>query len=87
MHEWVNNVFGPPAKAFFGPINNMLAAGSMPLARTVTLAFFIGTMIWVFLGLRREYVNLEAPSKKPWHDLRIWVVVSMLPHVIVYFFF
>jgi hypothetical protein len=87
MQELVNQIFGPPAKAFFGPIDSVLAAGSMPLARTVTLAFFIGTMVWVFVGLKREYVNLEAPSRKPWHDLRFWTVVSMLPHLVVYFFF
>ena len=86
MHEMVNELFGPMMKAFFGPIDRLLAAGSMPLARTVTLAFFIGTMVWVFVGLNREYVNLEAPSKKIYHDLRFWTVVSMLPHLVVYFF-
>ncbi len=56
------------------------------LARVVTLSFFIGTMVWVFVGLRKEYVNLEAPSKRFYHDLRLWTVLSMLPHVIVYLF-
>ena len=57
------------------------------LARVVTLGFFIGTMVWVFVGLKRQYVNLEAPSKKIWYDLRFWTVVSMLPHLVVYFYF
>ena len=56
------------------------------LARVVTLGFFIGTMVWVFVGLRKEYVNLEAPSKRFYCDLRLWTVLSMLPHVIVYLF-
>lgn len=59
---------------------------SMVLARVVTLSFFIGTMVWVFVGLKRDYVNLDAPSSHLWHDLRVWTVVSMLPHVVVYFF-
>ncbi len=74
-------------KGFFGPIDAFLSMGYMPYARIVALAFFIGTMVWVFTGLKREYVNLEAPSKKPWHDLRFWTIVSMVPHLVVYFYF
>jgi len=83
----IDEVFGPPLRAFFGPINDLLGLAYMPLARIVALSFFIGTMVWVFVGLKRQYVNLEAPSKKPYHDLRFWVVVSMLPHLVVYFYF
>ena len=56
------------------------------LARILVLSFFLGTMVWVYVGLKKEYVNLEAPSKHLWHDLRLWVVLSMLPHVVVYMF-
>ncbi len=71
----------------FDPINNVLTGVYMPWARIVAVGFFIGTMVWVFVGLKRAYVNVEAPSKKIWHDLRFWTVVSMLPHVIVYIYF
>ena len=54
------------------------------IARLIVVSYFIGTMIWVYVGLRKEYVNLEAPSKKPWFDLRLLVVLSMLPHIVVY---
>ena len=57
------------------------------LARIVTIGFFTGTMVWVFVGLKKEYVNLEAPSDRFYHDLRFWTVASMIPHVIVYFYF
>ena len=70
-----------------GPINGMLSMGYPGFARFVALAFFIGTMIWVYTGLKKEYVNLEAPNKHFWCDLRLWTVVSMLPHLVVYFFF
>lgn len=56
------------------------------LARLIVVSYFIGTMIWVYAGLRKEYANLEAPSKHFWCDLRLWVVVSMLPHIVVYLF-
>jgi len=83
----IDTVLGPPLRAFFQPIDHLLAMGYMPWARIFALGFFLGTMVWVFLGLRREYVNLEAPSKKIWHDLRVWTVLAMLPHLIVYFYF
>lgn len=83
----INTIFGPPLRAFFHPIDKLLAMHYMPGARLIALAFFIGTMIWVFVGLKREYVNLEAPSKHFYHDLRLWVIVSMLPHLVVYFYF
>jgi len=83
----IDETFGPPLKAFFHPIDRALAPVYMPWARVVALGFFIGTMVWVFVGLRRGYVNLEAPSKRFYHDLRFWTIASMLPHVIVYFYF
>jgi len=87
MHELVNDSLGRPLKWFFENIDDLLEKGYMPYARIIAVAFFVGTMVWVFVGLKREYVNIEAPSKHVWHDLRFWVIVSMLPHVIVYFYF
>ncbi len=55
-------------------------------ARIAVLSYFFGTMIWVYM-LKKEYVNLQAPSKRWWADLRLWTVISMMPHVIVYLFF
>jgi hypothetical protein len=85
--ETINNLLGPFFHALFDPINQALGPVYMPWARIFALAYFFGTMIWVYIGLKREYVNLEAPSGHLWHDLRFWTVISMLPHVIVYFNF
>jgi hypothetical protein len=86
--DWfVEKFFGPPLHAFFDPINRFMGSFYMPWARIFALGFFILTMIWVFVGLKKEYVNLQAPSSKPWHDLRVWTVLSMLPHLVVYFYF
>jgi hypothetical protein len=43
-------------------------------------------MVWVGLILNEKYVNRGRPFKSPWTDLRLWTVVSMLPHVLVYFY-
>lgn len=83
----INTIFRPVFVPVFAPINLALEPVYMPWARIVAVGFFVGTMIWVFVGLKRAYVNLDAPSKAPWHDLRFWTIVSMLPHVIVYLWF
>ena len=44
-------------------------------------------MIWVGVVLKNEYVNLDQPGKHIWTDLRLWTVISMLPHVVVYLYF
>lgn len=83
--NWVTRVFGPPLKAVFHPIDSMLDPIYMPWARVCALGLFIGAMIWVWM-LRREYVDIERPNNKWYTDLRIWTVVAMLPHVVIYLF-
>ena len=87
ISEAINAILGPTLMRIFHPTNAFLARAYMPWARIVALGFFIGTMVWVFAGLKRAYVNLDAPSKHIWHDLRFWTIVSMLPHIIVYLYF
>jgi hypothetical protein len=82
----VTKVFGPILQPIFSPINNFLASHYTPWATICALSLFIGAMIWAFT-LRREYVNVDAPSKSFLYDLRFWTVLSMLPHVLVYLYF
>jgi hypothetical protein len=84
---WINDFFGPILRLIFQPIDSFLGPIYQPWATIVAVGYFVGTMVWVFIGLKRQYVNLEAPSKHVWHDLRFWVIVSMLPHVVVYLYF
>lgn len=84
LAETINQTLGPLLQQVFHPIDQALAGLYMPWAKIVALSYFFGTMVWVFVGLKKEYVNLEAPSQHIWHDLRFWVVISMMPHVIVY---
>ncbi|HEO72678.1 MAG TPA: hypothetical protein ENN80_15580 [Candidatus Hydrogenedentes bacterium] len=87
MQEFITRIFFPILNPLFEPMNVWLASFFMPWARIVTLAFFIGTMIWVGIILKKDYVNLDAPSRTFCHDLRLWTVVSMLPHLFVYLYF
>lgn len=94
MTEWftetINTVFGPLLKKVFHPTNvvfTKIPDDVAPMvAKGCAVGLFIATMIWV-ISLRREYVNLDAPRKTFWCDLRLWTVFSMLPHVIVYLWF
>lgn len=86
MAEWITNVFGPLLKPIFTPIDTLLQPVYMPWARVLALSLFIGAMIWVW-SLREEYVNIDRPNKKWYTDLRVWTVLCMLPHVIVYLVF
>ena len=83
----ITPIFQPIFQPVFSPMNAFLTSCYMPWARIVTVCFFIATMLWVGVVLKKEYVNLDAPSPRFWADLRLWTVVSMLPHIVVYLYF
>ena len=84
--RWVTDVFGPLLKPIFHPMDEVLANIYMPWAKVAALSLFLGTMLWVIL-LKPQYVNLDAPEGKWWCDLRLWTVISMSPHIVVYLYF
>ncbi|GMV99009.1 MAG: hypothetical protein AMXMBFR84_01480 [Candidatus Hydrogenedentota bacterium] len=86
INKGINAVFGPPLHAVINPIHAVLNNIYMPWALICALGMFIGTMIWVYT-LNEKYVNLDAPHKGWLYDLRLWTVVSMLPHLVVYLYF
>lgn len=83
----ISAVFSAPMAAVFAPVNNALAMIPQPMWRVCTIGLFVLTMLWVGLILRKEYVNLDAPSKSILHDLRLWTVLSMAPHIFIYLYF
>lgn len=84
---WVTNTFGPALKAVFHPMNDLLAMlPAHSVGRFCAIAYFILAIIWVY-RLKKEYVNLDAPGKSIIYDLRVWTVLALLPHFIVYIFF
>lgn len=87
LQSFCGDVFYPVLSKFFHPINDFLSPIYQPWATIIAVGFFLGTMLWVGLILRESYVNLGRPNKAWWTDLRLWTVISMLPHVFVYFYF
>jgi hypothetical protein len=85
--DLITRIFFPILHPIFGPINDFMADIYMPSARIFAIGLFVATMIWVCLILKKQYVNLDAPTKRWWVDLRLWTVISMLPHLVVYLYF
>lgn len=80
-------VFYPFLSRIFHPINDLLSPIYQPWATITAIGFFVGTMLWICLILKESYVNEGRPNKRWYSDLRLWTVLSMLPHVFVYFYF
>lgn len=80
-------VFYPFLSRIFHPVNDFLAPIYQPWASITAIGFFVGTMLWVCLILKESYVNEGRPNKRWYSDLRLWTILSMLPHVFVYFYF
>ena len=82
--EWINEVFGPSLKAVFAPTNNIftyIPESAMPFVSTeCAVLLFQLAVLWV-LFLKEEYVNIDRPNKCFWNDLRLWTILSMLPHM------
>lgn len=81
----LNRIFVPILDPFFSTVDAIMSPIYMPWARVAALGLFVLTMIWVF-SLNERYVNLDSPKRDIWHDLRLWTVLSMLPHIFVYLF-
>jgi hypothetical protein len=85
--EAFGRIFKPILEPIFAPINELLASFFQPYATICAVGMFIGTMIWVGVFLNKHYVNRGRPYTHWWSDLRLWTVLSMLPHIAVYFYF
>jgi len=84
---WFGSLWEPIVKPIFRPINVLLARIYMPWAMYCAIGLFVIAMAWVCLFMDKEYVNLGRKNKSLWTDLRLWTVISMLPHVFVYWYF
>ncbi|MBW7863783.1 MAG: hypothetical protein H3C30_05135 [Candidatus Hydrogenedentes bacterium] len=87
LPEFFGGIFQKPLKVFFDPINHFLSQFYQPYATIFAVGFFVLAMIWVGVVLPEHYVNRGRPQKRLWSDLRLWTVISMLPHVAVYLYF
>lgn len=85
IHNAINDRFQAPMQAIFQPLNQFLSPIPSIWWSLCAVSLFLGAMIWVW-SMKKEYVNLDAPSSRWWYDLRIWTVLSMIPHLFVYLY-
>lgn len=85
FENWVTSTFHGPLSRVFDPIHSRLTLIPEIWWKMSAVSLFVGTMIWVF-ALNRAYVDLDRPNRHTWTDLRLWTVVSMIPHVLVYLY-
>lgn len=88
---WVNKVckaiFYPVLYPFFKLVNDLLLKIPNWMAGFCGVGLFVCAMFWVAVILNKDYVNHGRPYKTIFTDLRLWTVISMTPHVLVYFYF
>jgi hypothetical protein len=80
-------IFYPLLSPIFDPINTFLLALPRITSSICGVGIFIAAMLWVGLIINKDYVNRGRPYKSMLTDLRLWTVISMTPHVLVYFYF
>jgi hypothetical protein len=83
----ITRIFYPILSPVFSPVNDFLASHYQPWATLCALGLFAFGASVPWLLLKREFVNVDAPSTKLRHDLRVWTLVALLPHVAVYLYF
>ena len=86
MTEFISNVFSGPLSWLFGPFNRAFVPVPEPIWKAAAICLFLSAIAMVFL-LKREYVNVDAPKKGILYDLRLWTILAMLPHILIYLLF
>jgi len=87
VERFCTAVFYPVLSPIFSPINDGLNLLPNWMASVCGVGLFVTAMFWVAVLLNKDYVNRGRPSKSILTDLRLWTVISMTPHVLVYFYF
>ena len=80
----INNTFSGPLKSFFGWIDQLFIGVDPSVYKFFAVGLFLCTILWVMFILKKEYVNVDQPKKGLLYDLRLWTLVSMSPHMIIY---
>lgn len=80
----INDTFSGPLKSIFGLVDRLFIGVDPSVYKFFAVGLFVCTILWVMLILKKEYVNVDQPKKGLLYDLRIWTLVSMSPHMIIY---
>jgi hypothetical protein len=84
MNDWISSTFSKPLSYIFSPIDGFLTPIDVSVSKFFAVGLFLATICWVMFILKKEYVNLDQPKKGIFYDLRLWTLVSMVPHMLIY---
>ncbi len=86
--RFCEKVFYPVLSPIFKPVDRFMRWVDRPnLGGFCGMGLFLSAMLWVGFLLNKDYVNRGRTVKSIATDLRVWTVISMTPHVLVYFYF
>lgn len=84
---WINETFSGPLQSIFHPIDGLFTGANPSVYKFFAVGLFVSTILWVMFILKKEYVNIDQPKKGLIYDLRLWTLISMSPHMIIYWIF
>ena len=87
MSSWISDTFSGPLQSIFHPIDNLFIGADPSVYKFFAVGLFVATILWVMFILKKEYVNVDQPKKGLIYDLRVWTLISMSPHMIIYWIF
>jgi hypothetical protein len=89
IRGFCTTVFYPILSPFFHGVDKLLNMLPDSAAGVCGVGIFLTAMVWVCFFLNKDYVNRGRAEgdKSLLTDLRVWTVISMTPHVLVYFYF
>jgi len=67
-------------------MNEWLANLPLFWAKAIAVVTYSGAIIWAWMR-PRSYIFENAPDKKIWRDLRIWITLVMLSQIGLYLYF
>ncbi len=86
MKTFLENTLVPPLKAVLDPLHGMLDSVPEPLWRVSVCTYLVAGALWT-LWLSRESIFRGAPLEGKICDLRIWVVLLLIPYLLIYAIF
>lgn len=82
---WSYETFGPLLRAVLRPFADLLTTFEPWAWRASACALILAGALWT-LFLPREQIFAGCTTPRWWRDLRLWVVVVILPYLAIYLF-
>jgi hypothetical protein len=86
VKAWIRETLGPSLKSAHTFLDHWIDRLPPDAGRYCAVGLFVLAGLWV-LTLKRDFIYLSAPDRRPWRDLRLWAVLALLPYILIYWWF